>query len=84
MVGRPHPHGGVGGARRGLLEDAWAPLYGSLAGNPLAAMPSLHFATSIMAAHLLGEAGRVQGAVAWSYALALGFALVPRAHGGVA
>ncbi len=59
-------------------------MYGSLAGNPPAAMPSLHFATSIMAAHLLGEAGRVQGAVAWSYALALGFALVPRAHGGVA
>ena len=59
-------------------------LYGSLAGNPLAAMPSTHFATSIMAAHLLGEAGRVQGAVAWSHALALGFPLIPRAHGGVA
>ena len=59
-------------------------LYGFLAGNPLAAMPSLHFATSIMAAHLLGEAGRVQGAVAWSYARTLGFALVPRAHGGAA
>lgn len=57
-------------------KDAWGPLYGSLAGNPLAAMPSLHFATSVMAAHLLGEAGRADGAVGWSYALALGFALV--------
>lgn len=57
-------------------KDAWGPLYGSLAGNPLAAMPSLHFATSVMAAHLLGEAGRAEGAVGWSYALTLGFALV--------
>jgi membrane-associated phospholipid phosphatase len=57
-------------------KDAWGPLYGSLAGNPLAAMPSLHFATSIMAAHLLGETGRAEGAVGWTYALTLGFALV--------
>ncbi|MDQ3609776.1 MAG: hypothetical protein M3459_12890 [Actinomycetota bacterium] len=39
-------------------------------------MPSLHFATSVMATHLVGEAGRVQGAVGWSCALASGFALV--------
>lgn len=57
-------------------KDAWGPLYGSLAGNPLAAMPSLHFATSIMAAHLLGETGHVQGAIGWPYALTLGFGLV--------
>lgn len=61
---------------RVFWKRAWAPLYGVLAGNPLAAMPSLHFATSVMAAHLLTEAGPVQGAVGWSYALTLGFALV--------
>ena len=38
-------------------KSGWAPLYGFLAGNPLAAMPSLHFATSVMAARLLGETG---------------------------
>ena len=31
----------------------WRPLYDFLGGNPFAAMPSLHFATSLMAAHLL-------------------------------
>ena len=54
----------------------WSRLYDALAGNPLAAMPSIHFATSIMAAHLLSEVGPVPGAVGWAYALALGFALV--------
>jgi membrane-associated phospholipid phosphatase len=39
-------------------------------------MPSLHFATSVMAAHVLGDAGPVQGALGWTYALTLGFALV--------
>jgi membrane-associated phospholipid phosphatase len=39
-------------------------------------MPSLHFATSVMAAHVLTDAGRVEGAVGWSYAALLGFALV--------
>ena len=57
-------------------HDRWAPLYSLLGGNPLAAMPSLHFATSVMAAHLLGETGAVAGAVGWAYALTLGFALV--------
>lgn len=57
-------------------KSGWAPLYGFLAGNPLAAMPSLHFATSVMAARLMGETGRVPGAVAWSYALTLGLTLV--------
>ena len=37
--------------------SGWGPLYGFLGGNPLAAMPSLHFATSVMAAHLLAETG---------------------------
>jgi membrane-associated phospholipid phosphatase len=39
-------------------------------------MPSLHFATSLMAARVLTEAGPVEGAVGWTYALTLGFALV--------
>ena len=39
-------------------------------------MPSLHFATSLMAARLLSEVGPVPGAIGWSYALTLGFALV--------
>ena len=51
-------------------------MYGALGGNPWAAMPSLHFATSTMAAISLSEAGRVEGAVGWGYALTLGFALV--------
>ena len=39
-------------------------------------MPSLHFATSLMGAHLLAEVGPVAGAVGWTYALTLGLALV--------
>jgi hypothetical protein len=56
--------------------DAWGPLYSYIGGNPLAAMPSLHFATSVMAAHLLSEVGRGPGLVGWSYAAVLGTALV--------
>jgi membrane-associated phospholipid phosphatase len=54
----------------------WPPLFKLLGGNPLAAMPSLHFATSLMAAHLLSEVGPVAGAVGWGYSAALGVALV--------
>jgi PAP2 superfamily len=57
-------------------KDGWGPLYSVLGGNPLAAMPSLHFATSMMAAQLLGETGPVAGALGWGYTAALGFALV--------
>jgi hypothetical protein len=57
-------------------EDNWAPLYSVLGGNPLAAMPSLHFATSVMAAQLLAETGPVAGALGWAYASTLGLALV--------
>ena len=56
--------------------SGWGPLYGLLGGNPLAAMPSLHFATSVMAAHLLAETGPVAGAIGWAYASTLGIALV--------
>jgi membrane-associated phospholipid phosphatase len=54
----------------------WRPLYHSLEGNPFAAMPSLHFGTSVMAARVLSGVGRVPGALGWSYALTLGFGLV--------
>jgi PAP2 superfamily protein len=81
QVGALGPHGPE--LRRMMLEHgeafwkaAWTPLYDVLAGNPLAAMPSLHFATSAMAAHVLADAGPVQGALGWSYAVTLGFALV--------
>jgi membrane-associated phospholipid phosphatase len=56
--------------------DAWPTLYGTLGGNPWAAMPSLHFATSLMAAILLAETDPIAGALGWGYALTLGFALV--------
>jgi membrane-associated phospholipid phosphatase len=56
--------------------SAWPSMYSALGGNPWAAMPSLHFATSSMAAISLSEAGRVEGVVGWAYALTLGFALV--------
>jgi membrane-associated phospholipid phosphatase len=56
--------------------DRWDGLYDVLGGNPLAAMPSLHFATSLMGAHLLSEVDPVAGAVGWTYALTLGLALV--------
>jgi membrane-associated phospholipid phosphatase len=75
--------GGELAVRRMMVEygqsfwgDGWGPLYSVLGGNPLAAMPSLHFGTSVMAALLLTEAEPLAGAVAWAYALTLGFALV--------
>ncbi len=55
---------------------AWPTLYESLGGNPWAAMPSLHFATSLLAAILLAESDGLAGAGGWAYALALAFALV--------
>jgi membrane-associated phospholipid phosphatase len=71
------------GVRRMMVEygqlfwkDGWGPLYSVFGGNPLAAMPSLHFATSLMAALLLAEVGPVAGALGFSYTAALGFALV--------
>ena len=69
--------------RRMMLEygesfwgSRWNQLYDALGGNPLAAMPSLHFATSMMAARLLSEVGPVSGAIGWAYAGTLGVALV--------
>jgi membrane-associated phospholipid phosphatase len=57
-------------------RGAWPRMYATLGSNPWAAMPSLHFATSTMAAISLSEAGRGPGTVGWAYALTLGFALV--------
>jgi membrane-associated phospholipid phosphatase len=54
----------------------WQRLYDSLGRNPFAAMPSLHFGTSVMAAHVLGEVGRKEAVLGWTYAAGLGFALV--------
>jgi membrane-associated phospholipid phosphatase len=77
------PGDGRPAVRRMMVEygeffwrDGWSPLYSVFGGNPLAAMPSLHFATSVMAALLLAEVGPVAGALGFSYATTLGFALV--------
>jgi membrane-associated phospholipid phosphatase len=76
-VGRIEP------VRRIMVESGerfwkglWRPLYDGLEGNPFAAMPSLHFGISVMAAHVLSSAGRTQGAIGWTYAVTLGFGLV--------
>jgi membrane-associated phospholipid phosphatase len=70
-------------ARRMMVEygemfwrDGWGSLYSVFGGNPLAAMPSLHFATSLMAALLLAELSPAAGAVGFTYTATLGFALV--------
>jgi membrane-associated phospholipid phosphatase len=60
----------------GTWRSAWPRMYSTLGGNPWAAMPSLHFATALVVADSLAEAGRAEGAVGWAYALTLGFALV--------
>jgi membrane-associated phospholipid phosphatase len=57
-------------------QDGWGPLYSVFGGNPLAAMPSLHFATSLMAALLLAQVGAAPGALGFAYLVALSFALV--------
>ena len=59
-----------------LLGARWGQLYGTLGGNPLAAMPSLHFGTSVAAAQVLRDEGRIGGTIGWAYASTLGFALV--------
>ena len=55
---------------------AWPKLYDSVDGNPWAAMPSLHFGASVLAAILLSESSPRAGAAGWTYAGVLGFALV--------
>jgi hypothetical protein len=74
---------GVTGMRRIMVDvgeqvwgGLWPALYRFLGGNPLAAMPSLHFGTSVMAASVLDDFGLVPGLLGWGYASVLGFALV--------
>lgn len=69
--------------RRMMLEygerfwgTRWEDLYDALGGNPLAAMPSQHFATSLMAARLLSEVDPVAGGFGCAYVATLGLALV--------
>ena len=78
-------HGYTGDERvhRRMLEvgeevwgRAWPKLYDSVDGNPWAAMPSLHFGASVLAAILLSESDPRAGAVGWTYAGVLGLALV--------
>ena len=78
LRGGPDRRGGAadhGRGRRGDLGPAWPRMYDALGGNPWAAMPSLHFATSLMAALLLAEAGR-RGRRRLGLRADLGFALV--------
>ncbi|HET6830087.1 MAG TPA: phosphatase PAP2 family protein [Solirubrobacterales bacterium] len=58
------------------FRAAWPRMYDAVDGNPWAAMPSLHFGASVLAAILLGESSRTAGAIGWTYAGVLGFALV--------
>jgi membrane-associated phospholipid phosphatase len=81
--GAPPPGSEQVAVRRMMVEygehfwkDGWGSLYSVFGGNPLAAMPSLHFATSVMAAFLLAEVGPLAGALGTAYAATLGFALV--------
>lgn len=60
-----------------IWGPAWSRIFGTLASNPWAAMPSLHFATALLAAILLHDVGnRFEKTVGWGYAGSLGFALV--------
>ena len=58
------------------FRSAWPSMYNAVDGNPWAAMPSLHFGASVLAAILLSESSRTAGAIGWTYAGVLGFALV--------
>jgi membrane-associated phospholipid phosphatase len=75
--------GKLPGVRRIMVEVGertwgrlWRHLYDFLGGNPVAAMPSLHLASSVMAAHMLSEGGALEATIGWSYAIVLGFALL--------
>ncbi len=72
----PHVRRIMTEAGEAFWRRAWKRLYDALAGNPFAAMPSLHFGTSVMAAFVLSDVGPRHGALGWTYALTLGFGLV--------
>jgi len=60
----------------GFWGDGWGPLFSLLGGNPLAAMPSLHLATSLAATLELREVDPPAALVAAAYTATLSFALV--------
>jgi len=60
----------------GFWRQGWGPLYSLFSGNPLAAMPSLHCATSVAATLELAEVAAPAGALAGVYTATLCFALV--------
>lgn len=75
--------GEVAAVRRLMVEygerfwgKRWEPLFKLLGGNPLAAMPSLHLATSLAAALELREVDRRAYRLAAAYTATLAFALV--------
>jgi len=57
-------------------QQGWEPLFSLLGGNPLAAMPSLHLATSLAATLELREVDRPAYLLAAAYTTTLAFALV--------
>ena len=66
--GTPRESGRMEPVRRIMVETGerfwgrlWRPLYDGLEGNPFAAMPSLHFGTSVMAARVLSDVGQGPG-----------------------
>lgn len=59
-----------------MWGDRWPALYSALGGNPLAAMPSLHVATAVMAASVIGEVGTPEATTLAVYSGVLAFALV--------
>ena len=76
-IGRmPHVRRIMTEAGQAFWGRAWQRLYDALTGNPFAAMPSLHFGTSVMAAFVLSDVSRGHAAAGWAYALTLGFGLV--------
>ena len=72
----PQPGGPIETDGEHTWGRLWRHLYDFLGGNPVAAMPSLHLASSVMAAHMLSEGGALEATIGWSYAIVLGFALL--------
>ena len=75
-TGDEQVHRRIVGVGEQVWGSAWPTLYETVDGNPWAAMPSLHFGASALAAILLGESDPRVGVAGWTYAGALGIALV--------
>ena len=83
VAGREDHGAGAEHVRRMMVEygehfwrDGWGPLYSVFGGNPLAAMPSLHFATSLWPRSCSPRRDRLRARSGSAYAAMLGFALV--------